>query len=253
MTRTERADQPVGQPLGGAAAELPPGYIRRGMNDDDAPALGDILAPRRAGTPAAAPAAPPVVADPVHTDPVRTDPVRTEPVVAEPATQPSRRAGTGRRDAVAKAPAPAADARARQVRSNGAKQPVIRPSVVHVPAHLLALVAAERRTSGRSNGEILIAAIEQGHARLTELSDSAETVGGRLFQARAARPRVSDAEPLSPLNVRLYEEDFDVLDRLVAELGVGSRSRLATLALGDYLGGRSANPGPPSPITDRTN
>lgn len=113
--------------------------------------------------------------------------------------------------------------------------PVIRPSVVHVPSSLVSLVAAERHRSGRSNGQILIDAIEAGHDHLVKLHNESNSIGGRLFTARTAKPQLPVAQPLSPLNVRLYEQDFEVLDRLVTELGAGSRSRLATLALTFYL------------------
>jgi hypothetical protein len=115
--------------------------------------------------------------------------------------------------------------------------PVIKPSVVHVPSSLLSLVAAERQRSGRSNGQILIDAIEAGHEHLTKLHHESSSIGGRLFTARTAKPQLPVAQPLSPLNIRLYEQDFEVLDRLVTELGAGSRSRLATLALAYYLDG----------------
>jgi len=113
--------------------------------------------------------------------------------------------------------------------------PVIKPSVVHVPSSLLSLVAAERQRSGRSNGQILIDAIEAGHEHLTRLHHESSSIGGRLFTARTAKPQLPVAQPLSPLNIRLYEQDYEVLDRLVTELGAGSRSRLATLALAYYL------------------
>ena len=113
--------------------------------------------------------------------------------------------------------------------------PVIKPSVVHVPSSLLSLVAAERQRSGRSNGQILIDAIEAGHEHLTKLHHESSSIGGRLFTARTAKPQLPVAQPLSPLNIRLYEQDYEVLDRLVTELGAGSRSRLATLALAYYL------------------
>ncbi|WP_157987507.1 hypothetical protein [Jiangella endophytica] len=113
--------------------------------------------------------------------------------------------------------------------------PVIKPSVVHVPSSLLSLVAAERQRSGRSNGQILIDAIEAGHDHLVKLHNESNSIGGRLFTARTAKPQLPVAQPLSPLNVRLYEQDYEVLDRLVTELGAGSRSRLATLALAFYL------------------
>lgn len=113
--------------------------------------------------------------------------------------------------------------------------PVVRPSVVHIPAPLLPLIAAERRRSGRSNGQILIAAIEDGHEYLVRQHLDATSIGGLLFAPRTSKPRLPDAQPLSPLNIRLFEQDYDVLDRLVAELEAGSRSRLAALALAHYL------------------
>ncbi|SDU32317.1 hypothetical protein [Jiangella alkaliphila] len=115
--------------------------------------------------------------------------------------------------------------------------PVIRASVVHVPSSLLSVVAAERQRSGRSNGQILIDAIEAGHEHLVKLHNESNSIGGRLFTARTAKPQLPVAQPLSPLNIRLYEQDYEVLDRLVTELGAGSRSRLATLALAFYLDG----------------
>lgn len=199
-------------PVGGQAAELPAGYIRRGMSDDvdDGFALGGILTPRRP----AAPAAP-----------------APEPEPPRPLAAPS----------APERPARRTSGRARATPPEPLGSTVIRPSVVHVPAHLLALVAAERGRSGRSNGEILIAAIEDCHDRLSEQRDTTAPIGGQLFAARVAKPRLPVQEPLSPLNIRLYEQDFEVLDRLVADLGVGSRSRLATLALSDYLDGTTAS------------
>lgn len=134
----------------------------------------------------------------------------------------------------------------RPAKKRGAKRsgrprntPVIKPSVVHVPAHLLPLITDERSRSGRSNGQILIAAIEAGYEQLVQQHQDSATIGGRLFTSRIAKPQLPASQPLSPLNIRMYEHDYDVLDKLVAELGAGSRSRLATLALVHYLDGSS--------------
>ncbi|WP_051426541.1 hypothetical protein [Jiangella gansuensis] len=132
---------------------------------------------------------------------------------------------------------PAADSPGMRTARPALAAPVIRPSVVHIPASLLPLIAAERLRSGRSNGQILIDAIEAGHEHLVKLHNESNSIGGRLFTARTAKPRLPVAQPLSPLNIRLYEQDYEVLDRLVSELGAGSRSRLATLALARYLDG----------------
>lgn len=229
MTRTDRPDQP----LGGTAAELPPGYIRRAMSDDVDDSLADILAPRRSTKPSGAQPegrAPESGAPTAVLAPTRPEPVREPAPKREPAKRPAPATKSG---------APAVTPPKPRRRSSSETPHVIRPSVVHVSAHLLPLVAAERQRSGRSNGEILIAAIEDGHHSLTVRHESATRVGGQLFEARVTKPRPPVDEPLSPLNIRLYAEDFEVLDRLVAELGVGSRSRLATLALSDYLGAPS--------------
>lgn len=190
-------------PVGGAPVGLPVDYIRQGMTDelDDALSLEDILTKRSPAGPAPAPA--------------------SSPTVTSTAADPDL-------------PAPAKPPRAR-ARSRPARAPIIKPSVVHVPAPLLSLMAAERQRSGRSNGEILIAAIEDGHDHLKAQRKESTSIGGRLFTARDAKPQSPAGQPLSPLNIRLYEQDYEVLDRLVAELGAGSRSRLATLALARYL------------------
>lgn len=222
-------------PVGGQAAELPAGYIRRGMSDDidDGFALGDILTPRRP----AAPAAPDPEPEPARPLATPTPPAEPAAQAVAPAPSPSPRPAP----TTPERPARRTSGRARATPPEPLGSTVIRPSVVHVPAHLLALVAAERGRSGRSNGEILIAAIEDCHDRLSEQRDTAAPIGGQLFAARVAKPRLPVHEPLSPLNIRLYEQDFEVLDRLVADLGVGSRSRLATLALSDYLDGTTAS------------
>ena len=57
----------------------------------------------------------------------------------------------------------------------------IRSSSVHIPAALLDHVIAERARSNRSNGEIIIAAIEQTHAALPTLIGQRAPTGGGLF------------------------------------------------------------------------
>jgi hypothetical protein len=207
-------------PVGGAAVELPTNYIRQGMteNIDDAVALGDILPPRSASTAAT---------DLPRRDPPLTTRSDDEQAVPEPhrQTRPLRASGRPRKTI---------DPDPHGVNRRGLT-PVIKPSVVHIPATLLALIAAERQRSGRSNGQILIAAIEAGHEHLIEQHEESTSIGGRLFTARTTKPQLPVDEPLSPLNIRLYEQDYEVLDRLVKELGAGSRSRLATLALAHYL------------------
>lgn len=111
----------------------------------------------------------------------------------------------------------------------------IRSTTVHVPAQLKDQVVAYRGTSELSNGDIVIAAIEHAHPHLGELIKPPSRAGGSLFEARAARSvRTTDGLP-TPLNVRLFENDFDVLDELVTKFGAASRGHLITVALTDFF------------------
>lgn len=121
-----------------------------------------------------------------------------------------------------------------------ARRAVIRSSSVHVPVALLARIAAEKRRTGRSNGEIVIVALEACQDRLGELIGRHGPTGGSLFASRASRGvRLADGL-LTALNVRLYEQDYEVLDELVAAHGAFSRGHLITTALTAYL----PDPGP---------
>jgi hypothetical protein len=111
----------------------------------------------------------------------------------------------------------------------------IRPSNVHVPVALVEPIARRCRAEGLSHGEIIIAAIEATYPQLGELIRPGATAGGSLFASRRSRVARSVEGPLTPLNYRLREADFTVLDQLVTELGASSRGHLIATALAAYL------------------
>lgn len=112
----------------------------------------------------------------------------------------------------------------------------MRSSSMHIRSALVEQVVSERETTGRSNGAIIIAALEAAHPHLgTLLPPVGEPTGGGLFAARPTHAPRTIEGPYSPLNVRLFEADFEVLDQLVATYGARSRSHLVDAALGHYF------------------
>lgn len=112
----------------------------------------------------------------------------------------------------------------------------MRSSSMHIRSALVERIVTERNTTGRSNGQIIIAALEAAVPHLPQLLPPiAEPTGGGLFAARPTHaPRVTEG-PYSPLNVRLFDADFTVLDQLVTTYGARSRSHLVDVALGHYF------------------
>lgn len=211
---------PSGRQTGsGAARALPSGRLA-GFEDDEAPDMATLLPPRARrpeAVPTSAPAAPAPTAQPdstVHLD-SQPGPAAAAGLTPSPGS-----------DATANAPATGATARKNR----------IKPSTVHVPARLMPAIRTDRQHTSRSNGELVIAAIEQAHPRLPELLGTLpEPTGGGLFASRASRgARLSDGD-LTPLNVRLYEADWDVIDALVAQFHAFSRGHLISTALLDFL------------------
>lgn len=111
----------------------------------------------------------------------------------------------------------------------------VRPSNVHIPVALLEPIEAKCKANGLSHGEVIIVAIEAAYPRLKDLVHPAATAGGSLFASRRSRASRSADGPLTPLNYRLREADFQTLDRLVEEFGASSRGHLITAALNDYF------------------
>jgi len=111
----------------------------------------------------------------------------------------------------------------------------VRPSNVHIPVALLEPIEAKCKAEGLSHGEVIIVVIESTLDRLKDLIHPAATSGGALFASRRSRASRSADGPLTPLNYRLREADFEVLDQLVEDLGASSRGHLITAALNDYF------------------
>ena len=193
----------------GAAREVVPGRLANFEDDDEPDQLRPSLPPRprRSASPAAAP-----------------PPAAATPVTAAPAAEPHAKAEQHPTAANGE-PAPVA---------KGPEQRV-RPSNVHIPVTLLAPIAAKKAAEGLSNGEIIICAIEATYASLEELIHPAPTAGGSVFQERRSRPSRAGDGPLTQLNYRLREADFDTLDRLVERFRASSRAHLITVALSTYF------------------
>ncbi len=116
------------------------------------------------------------------------------------------------------------------------RQNRIRSSSMHIRSTLVERIIRERENTGRSNGNIIIAALEAVHTHLPDLlPQTAAPTGGSLFAARTTRTPRTETGPYSPLNVRLYEADFAVLDDLVRTSGARSRSHLVDIALAHYF------------------
>lgn len=177
-----------------------------------------------------------------------------------PARDDAARTGTTAREATLIPPAPAQQQplnasqvdeellppRAEEARSapeaaprgrKGVKGPEdrVRPSNVHIPVALLEPLTATCKREGLSHGEVIIVAIENSHPRLRELIHPAATAGGQLFASRRSRASRAADGPLTPLNYRLRQGDFDTLDQLVEEFGASSRGHLITAALTHYF------------------
>lgn len=209
---------------GGVAQQLPAGRLAGFEDDDPAPDLASMLS-RRAPRARVADATPP------GPEPAPAPPAPA-PVLARRGSRPETR--PGRDD---KQPAQPSEPGVLAQPVNGADRANrIRSSSVHIPAALIDRVIAERERSGRSNGEIVIAAIEATHSQLQTLIRRRDPAGGGgLFATRVSRgARMTDG-PLTALNVRLFEADYGVIDELVAQFGAYSRGHLITAALTAYL------------------
>jgi hypothetical protein len=111
----------------------------------------------------------------------------------------------------------------------------IKSSSVHIPTALFEPLKAYRTAKGMSNGQVIIAAIEATHTDLADLIHPATAGGGGLFAQRTTKGVRTTDGPLAPLNVRLFEQDYKVIDRLVEEFSAYSRGHLVTVALTEFL------------------
>lgn len=227
-----------GHPGGFTPARLA-GFEDSADGADDVPDLASLLT-RRAASPAAPADDPPAVGErsPAVTPPVVAP--SAHPPAAAAAARTSKRAKPARTPPVPVVlapdpePAPVPPQPARAARSG---RTPIRSTSVHVPVGLREKINAERARTGRSNGEIVIRAIELNLDQLPALfsKHGRGASVGSLFQQRVSRgARLSDG-PLSPINVRLFEPDFEVLDELVEQVGAFSRGHLISVTLTAYF------------------
>lgn len=163
--------------------------------------------------------------------------------VADPVDEPSPRRTPGRSGASQRRRGPATGGKSgresEQPSSAGRvdhrdRANVRKTSVFHLPTELQQQVIQHRAHSGLSNGQIVIAAIEQAHPRLGELVGSATVGGGGLFTARVAATPQEDG-PVSPLNVSMFAADFEVIDELVSRFKASSRTQLVRVSLEAYF------------------
>lgn len=153
-----------------------------------------------------------------------------------PTASPTPAAGSAETTTPAAAMNPARTPRPK--RPPARQRSVMRASNAQIPAELIPRMKQARADTGRSNGDIIIDAIEYAHDRLDELCRGRAATtgsGGGLFTPRTSRGIRSLDGPLTPLNVRLRDEDWDVIDGLVDKFAAFSRGHLITVALLEYF------------------
>lgn len=110
------------------------------------------------------------------------------------------------------------------------------PSNIHIPIRLVEALTKARAQEQQSNGDLFIRALEEHYEQLQTAFHRPATAGGKLFAARTTKaPRQRNTEPVSPVNYRMSEQDYQTLDTLVSELGAASRSHLISQALELWL------------------
>ena len=183
--------------------------------------------------------------EPIRSAPAPVDENPPAPAIDEeaPAEAPTLTAVAVEAARTGSEPKPAKAARRRSTRpapDEGTKVPEdrIRPSNVHVPTALVDLLEAKRQSSGLTTGELILEAIEEtvSKGKLEDLIHPGKTVGGTLFAARPSnRAAAHEAGHKAPVNYRLREGDYVVLDELVAKFKAPSRNHLIVAALKGYL------------------
>ncbi len=210
-----------------------PGRLKD-FEDAELPDLASILAPVRPikTRQPANPIREPGDVDELDSDETATADVGSAGASTTPAAPPTKRTRS------AAAPKTPTDRPAGKRKSDEAGGQAIRPSSIQVPADLLDVIVTERDRRGRSTGQLLKDAIE---ASFNELPRLVEAEVGPAPQAsvfapstaRTVRPPTGDR--LATLNIRLREQDYQIIDDLVSKLGARSRGHLATIAYRAYL------------------
>ncbi len=159
---------------------------------------------------------------------------------AKQASRPARSStkGTGKKARKQASARPAGEAVA-PTPDEGTKGPEdrTRASNVQLPTSLYEQVEAKCLQRKLTHGELILVAVESTYDRLKELIHPNETIGGKLFAARASNSNpTSEAGFKTPMNYRLREGDFAVLDHVATEFSARSRNHLIVAALTGYLG-----------------
>lgn len=111
----------------------------------------------------------------------------------------------------------------------------VKPSNVHVSVELIEPFSAWCKRMGLSHGEGIIYILEATNDQLPQLINPPATAGGNLFASRRSHPARPAEGPRTPLNYRMRNEDFAILDQLVEEHGAISRGHLISTAITAHL------------------
>lgn len=212
-------------------ATLDPARFAASLEDDTDPGLGKILSRATSGSTRA----------PQDAQPTAGQPRKTSATVT-PITQPKTGAGespkrkTGAAVKHPKTTAPSARSKPKQAARGDGDDERAKASAVHIPSSLTLPLESLSATTGWTNAMMLIAAIEDcvENNRLDELLNPS-TVGGTFFPVMTTKPqgpKVS-GKPFA-LSISMPPTAYTALDELAAKHNT-NRSRLATVALTDYL------------------
>lgn len=173
-----------------------------------------------------------------------------DPIPAQPrkkAAQPSPAPSTNAPKAASKAtPRPTRRKRSTkpttppQSTSSPATKAPKRPSNMHLDTDLVAPLQAMRAENKTLDiGIIIVMALEDAYAdnALDAWFDHPVQAGGGLFAARTSiASRIRDeGRDVTPMNYRMTDSDYQVLDQLKDQYGAPSRSALISVALRHYF------------------
>ena len=186
------------------------------------------------------PPGPEVVTAPKNPDGLRAEQTRQLPSELPGGSRPDIDTGTGTATSdIPKRPR-------RKARSEKEREDQPRPSTVpreylqikavNLPRSLHRELGRQSAARGTTQTALILTAINETHARLAVVlaaeGTRAEGESGELFDI--PQVRAGGKEPYVQTTIRITDRQFDVIDRLVAELGT-NRSRLVTEALTMYF------------------
>lgn len=117
------------------------------------------------------------------------------------------------------------------------QQVEMKASAVHIPADLLPRIKRVQAATGLKNGPLLVVAIRDCLKRgsLGELIGAEDIGGDDGFASYTVNKPLPQAGPTVQFTVYMPEQNFQALDDYTRQFGARSWSRLATVALTDYL------------------